>query len=93
MNLTDIPTINETSNTWFPIVTNVLIVLSIVISLAKQYLNNGKHTTLKDTLKDIIKEGLKEAMKDNNIEENKHLITEAIELNVPENLKSSIRKE
>ena len=91
MNITDIPTMNETNNniTWFPIVTNILILLNIIISLSKQYLNNNKHSTLTDTLKTVVKESLKEGSK----EEAKYLVTEAIELNVPENLKSSIRKE
>ena len=96
MNITDESFINENNNsTWFPIVTNVLIILSIFISLAKQYLNNGKHANLKDTMKVIMKKALTEDKKDRKelATEGNELITEEIELNVPENLKSSVQKQ
>ena len=84
MNTTDISSSNNCNNTWSPIVTNVMIALSIIISLGKQFLNNNKHASLKNILI--------QGRKTEKIQQ-EDLQTEGIELNVPENLKSSIQKE
>jgi len=61
-------------------------VLNITISLGKQYLNNGKHVSFTDTIKEVIKKELQP-----NKEGAVH--TENIQLNIPENLKASIKQE
>ena len=78
MNITEIDSPQCNSNSWAPIVTNVMIALNIIISLGKQFLNSNKHASLKNSIRSLKERSLQ---------------TEGIELNVPEDLKSSVKKE
>ena len=79
---------NPSCDTWQPIVTNVLIILSILISVGKQFLNNNKHMKL-NTNVDTILTGIRRNT-------NTHIMnTEGeglIDLNIPEHLRTSQKK-
>ena len=79
----------DTSNSWAPFLGIAATILNIAISLGKQYLNNGKHMTA-DTLKEIIKGELQGGAA---VHGEAVVYTEAIELNIPENLKASTTAE
>ena len=70
---------NPSCDTWQPIVTNVLIILSILISVGKQFLNSNKHIK--------ILAGIKRNSPIMNTEGEG-----LIDLNIPEHLKTSQRK-
>jgi len=77
---------NPSCDTWQPIVTNVLIILSILISVGKQFLNSNKHIKL-NTNVDTILAGIKGNSPIMNTEGEGF-----IDLNIPEHLKTSQRK-
>ena len=85
-NITD-----SSCNTWQPIVTYVLIFLNILISIGKQFLNNNKHIKLNDNV-DTILTGIKQNNKITNVPLNTE--TEGlINLNIPDNLRTSQKKQ
>ena len=77
---------NLSCNTWQPIVTYVLIFLNIMISVGKQFLNNSKHIKLKTNV-DTILTGIKGNLPNTNTEGEG-----LMDLNIPENLRTSQRK-
>ena len=77
----EISSTNSSScDTWQPIVTNVLIILSILISVGKQFLNSNKHIKL-NTNVDAILTGIKGKSPIMNTEGEG-----LIDLNIPEHL-------
>ena len=79
---------NLSCDTWQPIVTYVLIFLSVIISVGKQFLNNNKHVKL-NTNVDTILSGIKRGVINQNTNTEGNGL---IDLNIPEHLKTSQRK-
>lgn len=84
MNTTDTSTTDFTNpqcNVWSPIVVIILQALGIGISSIKYFLGNRKHAGLLDSLKSLI------VKNDNPVQ------TEQVQLDMPEELKASIKEE
>ena len=83
MNNTDISQVDKLTtcyNLWSPIIIIVLQILGLSISSVKYYINNKHHTSLIQSIKKIFEKGIS-------------IPTEQVQLNIPEHLTSSVKKD